>query len=279
MSWTESALMLSVERKTPTQLKLNLLTKNHGVRPCSMTLDPKNTPMLLPGCELEISGQLSGTSGLVDVHILDVSHGINANGEDDPAIQILSNVSETINILVPESEPVQDLYEHSIALIRALEENDKRWPIHYIRWEVTVLDVLGLMSRFKRCRTDYLHGESIYMSPRTGKVVTRVEAGAFLDRLKPVPKLIMGARDGSVVDVRQSFELVTTMFKEFVFPTLSSNEPIKTRDRIAPLLDAIDTIPPLKKAPQQKVVAEDERAKRLAALQPITVSNRISSSS
>ena len=86
MGWSDNALMLSVRRKSEEELLLNLLTQNHGMRPCNLTLDPSDVKMLLPGCELEITGVLTGTSGLVDVKINKVSHGVVVDGPEDPML-------------------------------------------------------------------------------------------------------------------------------------------------------------------------------------------------
>lgn len=272
--WSDTALMLSVKRKSTSELLMNLLTQNHGLRNCSLHLEPTDIQLLLPGCELEITGQITGTSGLVNVEINDVAHGIISESAEDPAIVIVQHLNETITDMVAPNEPQQELYSASIEFVRAMEIEDPRWPLNFVGWEIAILDTLGYMKRFQRCQTDYRHGEAIYISPRSGKVVSRREAGAFLDRLEPVPSLLMGAKNGTLADVRRSVDLIGMLFEEFACPDLQSERLWPTRNKIVTLIEMMDTMPDLPQPPKGKVMDEEERKRRISAMHRLKVGNR-----
>lgn len=272
--WSDTALMLSVAKKSSAELMLNLLTRNHGLRNCSLKLEPPEVQLLLPGCELDITGQISGTNGLVDVKIDDVAHGIISESAEDPAILIVQHINETITDMVTPNEPQQNLHEASIQLVRAMEIKDGRWPLNFIEWEITVLDALGHMQRFTRCQVDYRHGDAIYISPRSGRVVSRKEAGAFLDRLEPVPSLIMGAKNGTLEDVRRSLDLLGMVFEDFACPDLSSERLWATRNRIVTLIDEMDHMPEPEQAPQATGMDKEERKRRASAMRRLKIGSR-----
>lgn len=271
MGWSDTALMLSVTRKSETELRLNLLTRNHGRRTCSLTLDPSEIQLLLPGCELNITGQVTGTAGLVDVQILDVTHGIMPQQPETEAILVVRHINEALTDLLPPSEPHQTLFALSIVLVRAMEVDDPRWPIYFVQWEVAVLDALGQMRRFNRCKSDFRHGESIYISRKTGKVATREEAGAFLDRFEPVPSMIMGAQNGSAEDVQRAYRFLSMLFESYLGDDLSRKRIFRTRDDVGAKLMELTYIP-LPEAPAKGMfVSEEARKKKRLALQPLTV--------
>ncbi len=272
--WSDAALMLSVVQKSNSELLLNLLTRNHGLRNCSLKLDPSDVQLLLPGCELDITGQITGTNGLVDVKINDVAHGIISENGEDPAILIVQHLNECITGTVTPNEPHQELFSASIDLVRAMEVKDGRWPLNFVRWEITMLDALGHMHRFQRCKVDYRHGEAIYISPRSGKVVSRKEAGAFLDRLEPVPSLIMGAKDGALADVRRSLDLLSMLFEDFACTDSYSERLWGTRNRVVTLIDEMDHMPDNQEAPKIEATDEDERKRRASARRRLKVGGR-----
>ncbi|MEM7058017.1 MAG: DNA repair protein RecO C-terminal domain-containing protein [Pseudomonadota bacterium] len=272
--WSDTALMLSVAKKSASELLLNLLTRSHGLRTCSLKLDRSDIQLLLPGCELEITGKISGIAGLVDVQINDVAHGVTSERNDDPAILIVRHLNETITDMVPPNEPYQSLFSASTCIVQAMEIEDPRWPIHFVHWEIALLEALGYMRRFRRCRSDYRHGEAIYISPRSGKVVSRQEAGAFLDRLRPVPSLLMGAQNGSLADVQRSLDLVTMLLEEFVCPDLGTERLWDTRDQISELINDLDHIPGVQDARKPKRIDADERKRRLSAMRRLMVGCR-----
>lgn len=272
--WSDTSLMLSVAKKSSSELLLNLLTKNYGLRTCTLKLDPTDIQLLLPGCELEVSGQITGTAGIIDLKIDDVSHGIISERVDDPAILIIQHLNETIKDMVLPSEPQQELFQASIDLVRAMEYQDGRWPLAFIHWEIALLDALGYMRRFKRCQGDYRHGEAIYISLKTGKVVSRQEAGAFLDRLEPVPSLLMGARNGTLADVRRALDLTCQLFEEFACQDLGSDRMWGTRDKVMRLIGEISHMPEVPQEPKGQVLDEDERKRRIAAMHRLVVGGR-----
>lgn len=271
MGWSDTALMLSVVQTSETQLLLNLLTKDHGRRSCSLTLDPSELRLLLPGCEMKITGQVTGTAGLVDVKVKDVAHGVIPEDPEALAILVVRHLNEALTELLPPNEPHQSLFSSSTSLVRAMEAKDPRWPLLFVQWEVSVLDALGYMRRFNRCKSDYRHGESIYISRNTHKVVSRPEAGAFIDRFEPVPSLIMGAKNGTAEDVQRTLKLLRMLFEDLAGPDSGENRFFETRDAVAKKIVSIKRIPPPEVPTKGNFVSKEEREKRRLSLRPLTV--------
>jgi len=186
----------------------------------------------------------------------------------------IQHVNETIANLVIPNEPQQDLFAASIHLVRKMEVEDLRWPISFIQWEIAILGALGHMDRFQRCQGDYRHGEAIYISPRSGKVVSRKEAGAFLDRLEPVPSLVMGAKNGTLEDVSRSLDLLGMLFEDFACPDLGGGRLWATRNKVATLISEMSYIPDLPKTPVVVATDEEERKRRISAMRRLMVGGR-----
>ena len=78
----------------------------------------------------------------------------------------------------------------------------------------------------------FKHGETIYISPRTGKAASRAEAGAFLDRMIPVPGFFMGKKSASEPEIRQGHQMTTMLFRNFALKSVGKSEMPRERSVI-----------------------------------------------
>ena len=77
------------------------------------------------------------------------------------------------------------------------------WPLAYLRWELALLDEMGFGLDLTACAVTGATEDLIYVSPRTGRAVSRDGAGAWADRLLPLPDALLGkgpAPDGEILE-------------------------------------------------------------------------------
>ena len=171
-------------------------------------------------------------------------------------------------------EPAKDLYASFENLMNSLITEDKRWPLLYANWEFTLLSALGYLRGLRECLPDYRHGDAIYLAPTTGRLYPRERVGAFLDRMLPVPGFLMGARNGSIVEVKQAMKLNSLMFETFALEESGKDALPVIRQDVLETIEDVASIPVL---PKNLVPAIDEEArkKRLLSLRPLLVSKRV----
>jgi DNA repair protein RecO (recombination protein O) len=97
--------------------------------------------------------------------------------------------------LLPEREPHPRLYEAMRVVLDALEDADT-WPALLVRWELGLLDELGFGLDLARCAATGTTEDLIYVSPRTGRAVSRSAGQAYRDRLLALPAFLKGTQAG-----------------------------------------------------------------------------------
>jgi len=138
-----------------------------------------------------------------------------------------------------------------------------------------ILSHLGHSGGLDRCKTAFKHGETIYISPRTGKAASRAEAGAFLDRMVPVPGFFMGKKMASAADLRQGHEMTTMMFTKFAMPALDIVEMPSERDDVIFAIGDIEGIAQYGDTDDEDF-DEDAYRRRLLSLRTLRVAERSS---
>ncbi len=98
--------------------------------------------------------------------------------------------------LLPEREPHPRLYEAMRVVLDALEDAGT-WPALLVRWELGLLDELGFGLDLARCAVTGTTEDLIYVSPKTGRAVSRAAGLAYRDRLLALPVFSRAARQAA----------------------------------------------------------------------------------
>lgn len=274
MEWQDKALLLWVKQKSKDTLVMHLLTERHGRCQCALSLKSNKAPMLLPGSELRIAHSSNGINKMGSVKIIEVDKGIVPDGEDDVSLTVVSYINELLTENFSQNQPMPKVFHATEALFSSFAEKDDRWPLYFACWEMTLLEELGLAEGLQRCRPAYRQGEAIYLSKKSGRAVTRTEAGAFLDRMVPVPSILMGARNCKMVEVHQALELTTLLADRSAGLGVDKVELPEDRAALIGAISRHRSIPQKESKPAGPIMSENDRRKRLLSLKPLMVSSR-----
>lgn len=195
IEWREEGLVLSVRRHGETDAILEVLTPGHG-RHAGVVRGGggrRMAPLLQPGAGLALSwrARLEDHLGHFAVEPL---HSRAALLADPDALAGLSAMTALLSFALPEREAMPGVYEASLAVIDLMEEGAP-WPLAYLRWEMGLLDRLGYGLDLSRCAVTGAEEDLAFVSPRTGRAVSRTGAGEWRDRLLPLPPALRGAPD------------------------------------------------------------------------------------
>ena len=75
------------------------------------------------------------------------------------------------------------------------------WHAIYLRWEVLLLEEIGFGLDLAACAVTGATNDLAYVSPRTGRAVSRAGAGDWADRLLPLPAGLAGDALASPADI------------------------------------------------------------------------------
>ena len=191
MDWRDQGVLLSMRPHGESAAIIEVLTALHGrhagvVRGGSSR---KMAAMLQPGSgvQLEWRARLDGHIGTFTVEPLKSRAHLLA---DRLALAGLMSVCSLLRAALPEREPYPALWTVTLGLLDTLGQAG--WTSTYLRWELRLLEELGFGLDLGRCAVTGATEGLVYVSPKTGRAVTRAGAGGWADRLLPLPPGLTG---------------------------------------------------------------------------------------
>ncbi|MBG1231305.1 DNA repair protein RecO [Aestuariivirga litoralis] len=118
--------------------------------------------------------------------------------------------------LLPEREPHPRLYEAAHVVLSAMDD-DAVWPALLVRWEMGLLDELGFGLDLSRCASTGQTDDLAYISPRTGRAVSREAGKPYHERLFQLPAFLCGGQGSSAEDVLEGFKLTGFFLERHIF--------------------------------------------------------------
>jgi DNA repair protein RecO (recombination protein O) len=187
MDWRDTGFVLTARRHGESALIVELLTEAHG-RHAGLVRggqSPKRRALLQPGNLVAVNwrGRLPEHLGAFEIELLR-PHA--AGLIDDPGrLSALSAAAALIALALPEREPHGDVFHDLAALIAALDS--PAWAPHYVAWECALLAALGFGLDLSACAATGVNDDLAYVSPRSGRAVSRSAGAPYHDKLLPLP--------------------------------------------------------------------------------------------
>lgn len=199
MQWQDEGLVLALRVHGEASVVLDLMTRTHGrhlgllrsARRLRGAIQPGNTVSAL------WRGRLAEHLGTYQVEPLVTRTA--ALIEAGAGLTALRAMTALIQVSLPERDPHPEIYEAARVLVDCLN-NPAIWPALYVRFELGLLEALGFGLDLSRCA---LTGESenlAFVSPRTGRAVSREAAAPYEARLLPLPAFVLGTQAGSATE-------------------------------------------------------------------------------
>jgi DNA repair protein RecO (recombination protein O) len=190
MEWRDTGFVLAARRHGESSLIVELLTAEHG-RHAGLVRggqSPKRRALLQPGNLVAASwrGRLSEHLGTFDCELL-TAHAARFLGDPDRLAALVAAAS-LIALAVPEREPHGDVYRDFAALVEAFDSS--LWPKTYVEWECALLAALGFGLDLSCCAATGINDDLAYVSPRTGRAVSRSAGEPYHDKLLALPAFL-----------------------------------------------------------------------------------------
>ncbi len=87
------------------------------------------------------------------------------------------------------------------------------WPARYVGWECGLLAALGFGLDLTRCAVTGAEGDLAYVSPRTGRAVSRAAGRPYHDKLLPLPEFLRLQTPAAAVDIERGLALTEHFLK------------------------------------------------------------------
>jgi DNA repair protein RecO (recombination protein O) len=197
MEWRDEGFILGGRRHGETSLILEVMTRAHG-RHLGLVKGGRGKRMsalLQPGNQAEFvwRARLDEHLGLFAVETTRLRA---AALMADPAALHALNLIAALLRLTSERDPHPDLYEAACHLLDHLEERAVV-PALIVRFELAILAELGFGLDLGSCAATGATEDLVYVSPKTGRAVSRAPGAPYADRLLALPAFLSEAAVGT----------------------------------------------------------------------------------
>jgi DNA repair protein RecO (recombination protein O) len=223
MEWEDDAYVLSARAHGESGAIVDLLTSEHGRFAAHVAggASRKMRPFLQPGSRVIARYRARVSEQLGAASLEPVGEGPAALFDDAMALAGLSAAASVAAGALPEREAHPGVFFGLEALILALA-HPELWPAVYVRFEAGLLQDLGFGLDLSRCAATGSVDDLIYVSPRTGRAVSRQAGEPYRDRLLKLPPFLLGAQAGlQAGDVDLGLILTGHFLEQFVFSPLN----------------------------------------------------------
>lgn len=191
MRWTDEAILLSARAHGETALLVTLMTREHG-----------RHAGLVAGGQSKRHRATWQTGTLLDIiwkaRLAEHLGGVSGEGRtafaarwmDDAArLAGVSAACAVVECCLPERVPHASAFAALVALLEGLGE--EHWPSLYAHWELGLLGELGFGLDLRECAATGVTEELCYVSPKSGRAVSRAAGEAYHDRLLALPAFLL----------------------------------------------------------------------------------------
>lgn len=235
MQWTDEAIVLATRAHGETSAVAELFTKTHG-RYLGLVRGGRSRrmrPVLQTGnivvaqWRARLSEHLGSYSiELLEPHAARVIH-------DRPALAGLDTLM-ALSRLLPERDPHSELYDATKIIIAALSEGE-HWPALLVRWEMALLDELGFGLDLSTCASTGATSDLVYVSPKSGRAVSREAGEPYIDKLLALPAFLNAANSGfsppGRIEILEAYRLTAFFFERHIWGPRGIKPP-QSRDRL-----------------------------------------------
>ena len=237
MEWREDGVVLTVRRHGESAAIIEVLTRDHGRHAGIVRggASRKIAPLLQPGAELDVTwrARLEDHLGTFSIDPKRARSAVLMG--DRLTLAGLNAMVAMLSFALPEREAHPILYDQTRAVLDMMEEGPF-WPLAYLQWELTLLQELGFGLDLGRCAVTGATDDLRFVSPKSGKAVSRKGAGEWVDRLLPLSPTLSGEWNGDRKELLDGLKVSGHFLTTWLAPALG-NKPIP--DSRARLLDLL----------------------------------------
>lgn len=208
MDWREEGILLSLRRHGETSAIIDVFTETHGRHAGVVRggASRKIAPVLQPGAQLDLTWRARLEDHIGAFTVEPVRSRAAAVMGSRLSLAGMNAVAALLLFCLPEREVHQRLYRRTEQLLDLLGQ-DEVWPLAYLHWELALLDVMGFGLDLSCCAVTGTTETLAYVSPKSGRAVSRRGAGEWAERLLPLPSCLLGRGEAPDDEVVQGLAL------------------------------------------------------------------------
>ncbi|MEO1455804.1 MAG: DNA repair protein RecO [Pseudomonadota bacterium] len=235
--WRDQGALLSVRRHGETAAIIEVFTAEHGRHAGVVRggTSRKIAPILQPGAQLEVTWRARLDEHIGTYAVEPLKSRAAEVMADRLTLSGLNAVTALLVFALPEREGHPLLYRRTIALLDMIGVNEA-WPLAYLRWELALLEEMGFGLDLSVCAVTGAADDLAYVSPRTGRAVSAEGAGAWAEKLLPLPPALMGAGQGDMGEIAEGLRTTGYFLERQLAHSLGDRPLPEARERFVDLV-------------------------------------------
>ncbi|MEL6618195.1 MAG: DNA repair protein RecO [Pseudomonadota bacterium] len=234
MEWRGTGILLTARRHGETSAIIDVFTEERGRHAGVVRggTSRKVAPVLQPGAQLDVAWRARLEDHIGTFAVEPVRSRAALVMDDRLALAGLNAVTALLAFCLPEREPHRALYRRTEQLLDLLGQNEV-WPLAYLRWELSLLEDMGFGLDLSVCAVTGATEGLAYVSPKSGRAVSRAGAGEWVDRLLPLPPVLRGEGEAPDEEVAQGLRTTGYFLESHLAPDLGHKPLPEARGRFA----------------------------------------------
>lgn len=227
MEWSEHGIVTATRRHGETDVIIEVLTAGHG-RHLGLVKGGRSRrlrPNLQPGNTLSLTWRARLHEHLGNFRVEPVMERSATLMASSVGAFGLALAAAHLRLL-PERDPHPRLYDAFSALLDALDRPARAAEL-MVRFELLLLDELGFGLDLESCAATGAAEELVYVSPRSGRAVSREAGEPYADRMLPLPAFLLREAEvgGEPAAIEGGFLLTGYFLERHVFDTRGEGLP------------------------------------------------------
>lgn len=238
MDWRDEGIVISVRRHGESAAIVEAFTSGHGRHAGVVRggAGRRMAPLLQPGARLALDWSARLEEHLGHFRVDPIDTPLAAVLADRAALAALGSVAALIAAALPERAAHPGLYAATRDLVAGLGRAPD-WRAEYALWELRLLAELGFGLDLGACAVTGATQDLAWVSPRSGRAVSRAAGAPWADRLLALPAFLrLGGGAADAAALREALALTGHFLETRLGPTLAREALPPARARAAALI-------------------------------------------
>ncbi|CAI27957.1 DNA repair protein RecO [Ehrlichia ruminantium] len=241
MRWQDQGIVIAIRKYCDNQVIISVLTKKHGLKKGLTKYYKKTINRLQIGDYINVtwSARLISNLGYFKYEL--IKSTIYYYMTNNLQTLCLAFFTFILDQVLPENEENYVIYHYFDIFINSIQSKNINWQIKYLKLEMVLLSELGFGLDLSKCAVNQTQESLIFISPKTGKAISKNIGLPYKKKLLPLPQLLYNIYNNytyefSNTEFKLSLNVLGYFFKKH-FLTDKNITFLKYREEIIKLLD------------------------------------------
>lgn len=216
MHFEDNAIIIAKRPLKETSLILTVFTESHGLYSAVVKTSKKKSPGLYEVCNMihfSWSARLHEHIGFAKCEMLKSFSSLIMN--DRRKLYAANSLVSLIKIAFIEREPHNDFFLHLLSYLESLSKVFN--PADYFKLELELIKQAGYSLDFSECAANGSRENLIYVSPRSGRAVSKEGAVGFESKLLPLPGFFLEHAQATQKEIEEAIKLTSYFLERYIY--------------------------------------------------------------